>query len=417
MNKVWVQVFLFFSTMCLVACTPPGAGSITVSSDPTGLEVILDDSLTGQLTDCVLEDIKLGYHNLRLECPGYLPWSRDVELTADDPDYSIHAVLFKTPGAIAVNSDPQGAAIWLDGVNAFSTTYHFFDSVAIGQHVVTLKLSGYFDWVDTVVTYGADTAVVDAELIPASEILISPDSYMWAGAGETAVFPLEVRNFSNQDDVADISFVSNQPGWSHALVDIVGNNLSDTDGDGEPDVGPVPGNGGSVKLSLRVLIPYPVLPGLYDTTIVYARSSLNESVYDSAVVVTRVHGRVLVDIEPDTAIWVSHGEDAVFWLRITNLGSLTDTIEIGSYASPDFGWDYKFFYISGDELSDTDHDGVPDVGALDSAQTATVGLAVSPPVYLDTEMEEQRYVWIRTCFTNSEGYADDSVRVTTIFKP
>lgn len=418
MKKEWVKVFLPLSIISLVLCVPPPeSGSITISSDPTGIEVILDDSLSGQLTDCVLEDLELGYHNLRLELAGYYPWDRNVELTADEPDYSIHAVLSKTAGAIAVNSDPQGAVIWLDGANTFFATDHLLDSVAIGQHIVILKLSGYADWMDTVVVYGADTATVDAALIPASEILISPDQHMWVGPGEQGIYPLEVINFGSQDDVVDISTTTNRPAWDHGLVDVNGNSLSDSDADGELDVGAVPGGAGTANLSLEVIPPYSAMPGLHDTTIVYAHSSVSAGVFDSAVVVTRVHGSISLDIESDTSTSVSPGEDAVYYLRVTNQGSLTDTIEIGSYANPDIGWDYEFSHTSGDKLTDTDHDGVLDLGGVDPAYTAVVRLTVSPPVYLDTEMDENRYVWIRTCFTNSDDFVNDSVRVTTRFEP
>lgn len=417
MKKEWVKVFLPLSIISLVLCVPlPESGSITISSDPTGIEVILDDSLSGQLTDCVLEDLELGYHNLRLELAGYYPWDRNVELTADEPDYSIHAVLSKTAGAIAVNSDPQGAVIWLDGANTFFATDHLLDSVAIGQHIVILKLSGYADWMDTVVVYGADTATVDAALIPASKILISPDQHMWIGSGEVALHPLEVKNFGIED-VVDITIASTQPTWEHDLLSVYGADLSDTDFDGTPDVGPVPGNGGIDSLFLAVTPPYPADPGLHDTTIVYAHSSVSAGVFDSAVVVTRVHGSISLDIESDTSTSVSPGEDAVYYLRVTNQGSLTDTIEIGSYANPDIGWDYEFSHTSGDKLTDTDHDGVLDLGGVDPAYTAVVRLTVSPPVYLDTEMDENRYVWIRTCFTNSDDFVNDSVRVTTRFEP
>lgn len=131
--------------------------------------------------------------------------------------------------------------------------------------------------------------------LPVAGLLIVPDTLDSVPAGQTIRYPLEVLNFGDDPDVPDITFTSSEPDWGHRLVAKDGvSDLPDTDGDGIPDVGTVPGLIGGVPgvdtLYLDVTPPVSAPPGISDTTIVYATSSIDNSVYDSATVVTIVRG-------------------------------------------------------------------------------------------------------------------------------
>ncbi|MBA7594314.1 hypothetical protein ES703_01255 [subsurface metagenome] len=131
--------------------------------------------------------------------------------------------------------------------------------------------------------------------LPVAGLLIVPDTLDSVSPGQTIRYPLEVLNYGNGPDVPDITFVPGQSDWIHRLVSKDGiSDLADTDGDGIPDLDTLAGFVGGVPgfdtFYLDVTPPYWAIPGSFDSTIVYARSSINDTVYDSATVVTIVRG-------------------------------------------------------------------------------------------------------------------------------
>ncbi len=137
-----------------------------------------------------------------------------------------------------------------------------------------------------------DTAVLSVEVERVAALLIRPDTLDSVPSGQRIRYPLEVFNYGNGPDVPDITIDTGRVDWTHRLVDKDGiNDLADTDFDGIPDLDTLPGLVGGVPgfetFYLDVTPPYWALPDLFDSTIVYARSSINDSVYDSAIVVTR----------------------------------------------------------------------------------------------------------------------------------
>ncbi|NLI99108.1 hypothetical protein GX441_10675 [bacterium] len=267
-------------------------------------------------------------------------------------------------------------------------------------------------------------------VLPVPAILIRPDYTDSVRAGDTIRYTMEVLNSGNGPDVADIKLVSTRTNWRHRLVTKTGlTDLSDTDSDGTPDVGTLPGISGGVpgidSFYLDVSPPYGELPGRLDSTIVYAYSSVFDTVYDSAIVVTKVRGIIKLDIEPNSSKIIHQGEEAVYRLEVSNWGGAPDTVEIWSHASPDIGWTYSLNSDSlGGALTDYDGDGVLDVGSVDSAETKYVYLTVRPHSGLgeivgafDTTVVETRFVLIKTRYTNIPNLVNDSVIISTIFQP
>jgi len=275
-----------------------------------------------------------------------------------------------------------------------------------------------------------DTTVLIVEVEAVAGLLIVPDTLDSVPSGQTIRYPMEVFNYGNGPDVPDITLDTGRSDWVHRLVSKDGiNDLADTDGDDIPDLDTLAGLVGGVPgfetFYLDVTPPYWALPGLFDSTIVYARSSISDTVYDSAIVVTRTRNIVSLDIEPDTGTIIGPGEEAVYLLRVTNLGSTYDIIDIGSYAAPEIGWSHTLTFKDGSPLLDEDNDGVPDLGSVDSAEMVVARLVVRPPEDvggivgrpLDTTVTEHRVVWIRTYYTNDTTLVNDSVLITTRFEP
>ena len=74
--------------------------TITVNSEPSGANVYLDDSLTGQVTPCVLENCNPGSgYRLKLTHPDYLDWEQPVNIEIGQDDPVVDAYLIKPDGS------------------------------------------------------------------------------------------------------------------------------------------------------------------------------------------------------------------------------------------------------------------------------------------------------------------------------
>ncbi|MDP3103223.1 MAG: PEGA domain-containing protein [Candidatus Methanoperedens sp.] len=70
-------------------------------------------------------------------------------------------------GYLVITSLPSGALVFIDGINQ-GYTPKSIDSIAVGSHTITLKLTGYQDWSQTV--YGGGSLEISASLVPLNPI-------------------------------------------------------------------------------------------------------------------------------------------------------------------------------------------------------------------------------------------------------
>jgi len=166
-----------------------------------------------------------------------------------------------------------------------------------------------------------DTAglIVTVNAVP--DLLIIPDTLDSVPSGQTIRYPMEVFNYGNGPDVPDITLEPGRSDWVHRLVSKDGiNDLADTDGDDIPDLdtlsGLVEGVPGCGTFYLDVTPPYWALPGLFDSTIVYAHSSISDTVYDSAIVVTSTYEYESIDTLNLRVQFQGTGEACITWHEI-----------------------------------------------------------------------------------------------------
>ncbi len=150
------------------------AGCIKVTSSPTGARVFLDEIDTGQETNCILSKVAEGPHSITLHKQGYQEWEKDVTVVPDDT-VTINAILIARYGSLQVNSNPEGAEIYIDGEDTGEKTNHTFPNILEGKHEVKLHLDGYQDWIDTVNVYAGKTTAIDAYLKGLGFIQISSE--------------------------------------------------------------------------------------------------------------------------------------------------------------------------------------------------------------------------------------------------
>jgi hypothetical protein len=123
-----------------VQLVPPG--SIAVTSVPPGAAIYLDGTDTGVVTNGTLTDIPAGVYNVTVTLAGYSPASSSVTVAAGQTA-TVHFDMVPVPGCINVTSAPAGAEIYLDGTATGVVTNGTLTNVPVGNHTVTVTLSGY----------------------------------------------------------------------------------------------------------------------------------------------------------------------------------------------------------------------------------------------------------------------------------
>jgi hypothetical protein len=137
----------------------PQTGSISVTSTPSGAEISLDGTDTGNVTPTTLNNLALGSHIVNVSLSGYTPASQTVTVTAGSTvDASFTLVAVPQTGSISVTSTPSGAEISLDGTDTGNVTPTILNNLAPGSHIVNVTLSGYTPASQTV-TVTAGSAV------------------------------------------------------------------------------------------------------------------------------------------------------------------------------------------------------------------------------------------------------------------
>jgi len=154
----------------ILTTAPPTTGSVTVQSDPDRANVYLDGNLSG-LTAVAILDVTPGPHIIRIEKTDYLPYEKDITVTAGSTTI-VSAVLSPVPppdtGSIDVQSDPDGAYIYVDGVLK-DITPSLIPDISPGMHTVAIELTGYETYENSSVSVIAGaTTLISALLEPAS---------------------------------------------------------------------------------------------------------------------------------------------------------------------------------------------------------------------------------------------------------
>jgi protein kinase-like protein/PEGA domain-containing protein len=157
------------------------AGRLLVRSRPEGAHVTVDGRDHG-VTPATIRDLPRGAHRVRIARDGYASEERRVMITTARPAQSLMVALNRsaapaaargaqpapTPasrytGALAVDSRPAGAKVFVDG-KMVGTTPMAIPSVAAGSHVVRLEHDGYRRWSSSVRVVASEQNRVTASL-------------------------------------------------------------------------------------------------------------------------------------------------------------------------------------------------------------------------------------------------------------
>ncbi|MBW2984271.1 hypothetical protein KY361_04100 [Candidatus Woesearchaeota archaeon] len=263
--------------------------------------------------------------------------------------------LYYPNGTIITDTDGDNKPDITLGVENFTTLIVKIDvpgTASIGT-VDTTTITATSSVDDTVSETVTDTTTIGA-------IAIAPASRTISGAqGITAVFNYTVSNAQSISDVLEISAVSDH-GWNVTLYYSNGTLLTDTDGDSHSDIGSLlPSESRGIQAKIK--IPSNETIGTIDLTTLRINSSNDPGLIAASVINATVRERLTIATDYDRSVGI--GDSTYYFLTITNSWSESDTIDI-TYTFVR-NWSTDFFDSDRTSLlTDTDSDGLIDIGAL-----------------------------------------------------
>ncbi len=117
-------------------------GYLTLTSDPSGATVIIDGKNVGT-TPLNKYELTPGQHTVVLTKDGYQ--NKTITVTINPGKETTKSVtLTQLNGYLTLTSEPSGATVIIDGKNVGTTPLNKYE-LTPGNHLVTLKMSGYQD--------------------------------------------------------------------------------------------------------------------------------------------------------------------------------------------------------------------------------------------------------------------------------
>lgn len=139
------------------------ASSLSLASNPSGADIIIDNSSTGKKTHSLITGLYPGPHNVVMSKSGYEQYIINITTRAGTTT-SFAATLKMIGGSIAVSSNPLGATIFVDQKDTGYQTPKTITGLSTGTHTLLLRKDLFQDWETSI-------QVVHGETIPVSPTL------------------------------------------------------------------------------------------------------------------------------------------------------------------------------------------------------------------------------------------------------
>jgi hypothetical protein len=121
--------------------TPTPTGSILITTIPGGAKVYLDDFPTKKNTNITLENVTVGFHEIKVTKKGFHS-GREYKYVRTGRTEELDFVLEPVTVSIFVFSTPPGASVYLDNDDMNKSTPCVLKEVAVGLHTIKLTKSG-----------------------------------------------------------------------------------------------------------------------------------------------------------------------------------------------------------------------------------------------------------------------------------
>lgn len=246
--------------------------------------------------------------------------------------------------------------------------------------------------------------------VPVAGIRIEPDLSQTAYPGQTISFTHTVSNDESFPDVINVT-VSSPLGWQISLFKGDGvTPLVDSNNDGIPDIGSVPG-GSSTNLILKVSIPSSAVGGTVSNITVTVQSA-STSASDQARDTITVASYQGLSITPDNSGTAKPGQSIVYQHQVKNNESFQDTIELIPTSSR--GWTVVLLDEDGNPLLDTNGSGSIDTGPIGAGAVKNIKLRLILPQDASPGTTDTLTLLARSATTSLSDTATD---VTTVIEP
>ncbi len=169
-----VQIYSGQTTTKNVGLSPstPTTGSVAVQSYPSGASIYLDGNYQGNTYANDYFDIvgvATGTHSILLRKQGYNDYTATISVTGGGIKYVTATMTQQTTpvttGKANVMSGPSGAEVYVDNLfRGYSPV--LVPDLSVGTHSITLKMSGYSDWMSSFEVTAGQTTPVSATLTP-----------------------------------------------------------------------------------------------------------------------------------------------------------------------------------------------------------------------------------------------------------
>lgn len=147
MNKVIpVAVCVLLMLFCVPALASDTSGAISVISSPNGADVYVEDRFVGVASDA-FPNIPTGERMVRVVKAGYFEYNTTVHVgSSHSASMTVNLQKTQDLGGLVVDSNPQGASVYLNG--EFKGITHSGGGLQIaeippGEYTIRLELDGY----------------------------------------------------------------------------------------------------------------------------------------------------------------------------------------------------------------------------------------------------------------------------------
>lgn len=246
-------------------------------------------------------------------------------------------------------------------------------------------------------------------------ITLEPDYDSTTYPAVEITYPMTVTNDGTVSDVIDVTTEGTLPGWTLTLYTSTGDGMEDSNSDGIPDVDSVSGSGGQSVFRVGLTPPSDAMVGDVDTTIVWVHSTNNETVRDSAVLITHVEPMPALLLLPNQDSSAYRGQTVRYALTLTNSGNGPDVVDItteGTLA----GWNVDRLSGISAPLTDSDADGVPDLGSVPGGG-GIAGLLVDVTIPFTATEGERDTTWVVAHSSVDTATTSRARLVTTVLVP
>lgn len=157
-------------------------GTIQFVTSPDGASVFINGSQVESNTPCEVTGLSPGTYSVRMELSGYENYINNSVVVTDSIIPVVITHMFTpiyTVGILNVKTIPGGASIFIDGSDTGYITNHVFQDVPVGDHTVSLSLSGYMTATISQFIQGGVMNTIEIELEPDEEYPPDGESANW----------------------------------------------------------------------------------------------------------------------------------------------------------------------------------------------------------------------------------------------